>query len=67
MDEDAERAWILARAQVARRRHEARLARLAREAEERRARESALVQQAASEDAVEAAIARALARRKGPP
>ena len=67
MDEDAERAWILARAQGARKRHEARLARLARDAEERRLREQALVQQAASEDAVEAAIARALARRKGPP
>jgi hypothetical protein len=66
VDEDAERAWILARAPGARRRHEARLARIARDAEERRAREQALVQQAASEDAVEAAIARALARRKGP-
>ncbi len=66
MDEDAERAWILARAPGARRRHEARLARIARDAEERRAREQALVQQATSEDAVEAAIARALARRKGP-
>ena len=66
MDEDAERAWILARAPGARRRHEARLARIARDAEERRAREQALVQQASSEDAVEAAIARALARRKGP-
>jgi hypothetical protein len=67
VDEDAERAWILARAPAARRRHEARLARLAREAEERQQREQALVQQAASEDAVEAAITRALARRKGPP
>ena len=66
MDEEAERAWILARAQGARRRHEARLARLAREAQERHMREQALVQQAASDDAVEAAIARALARRKGP-
>jgi hypothetical protein len=66
VDEEAERAWILARAPGARRRHEARLARLARDAQERRVREQALVQRAAAEDAVEAAIARALARRKGP-
>ena len=63
MDESAEREWLLARAVGARRRYEARLARLAREADEQRRREDALLQQT-SGDAVEAAIARALARRK---
>lgn len=64
VDEHRERDLLLARAALARQRHEARLARLERLAGERREREDALVRQATSGDAVEAAIARALARRK---
>ena len=61
-----ERQRLLAMAGPARQRYEARLRRLAREAREREQREARLITQAASGDAVEAAIARALARRKPP-
>lgn len=66
-DQLRERARMLLRAAAARQRYEARNARLQREAEERRQRESELQSSATSEDAVEAAIARALARRNAGP
>ena len=62
-DQMRERAQMLRRATTARQRFEARNARLRRDAEERSQRESELQRSATSEDAVEAAIARALARR----
>ena len=67
-DQLRERARMLQRAAPARQRFEARNARLQRDADERRLRESQVQDSATSEDAVEAAIARALARRNaGPP
>lgn len=62
-----DRAAMLVRAAAARQRFEARNARLQRDQVERKQRESQLQQSATSEDAVEAAIARALARRKPGP
>jgi Na+-translocating ferredoxin:NAD+ oxidoreductase subunit C len=61
-----ERASRLVQASAARQRYEARELRLAVEAQARLVREAQLLDQATSEDAVEAAIARALARRQGP-
>lgn len=58
------RARLLALAAPARLRFELRQQRLARDAEDLREREARLLRQAASEDGVEAAIARALARRQ---
>lgn len=66
-DQLRERAAMLARARTARQRFEARNARLQLDEAERRQRESELQRSATSEDAVEAAIARALARRKPGP
>ena len=66
-DQLRERARTLHRAVTARQRFEARTARLQRDAEERNQRESQLQASATSEDAVEAAIARALARRNAGP
>ena len=66
-DQLRERARMLQRAALARQCFEARNARLQRDAEERSRRESDLQQSATSEDAVEAAIARALARRNAGP
>lgn len=66
-DQLRERAQMMLRAAAARQRFEARNARLQRDARERRQRESELQRTATSEDAVEAAIARALARRKAGP
>jgi electron transport complex protein RnfC len=57
------RKRLLEQAAAARTRFESRQRRLLREAAELREREARLLQQAASEDGVEAAIARALARR----
>ena len=59
-----ERARLLTLATGARERFEARERRLVLEAEARQLREAELVAQATSGDAVEAAIARALARRQ---
>ena len=66
-DQLRERARMLQRATSARQRFEARNARLQRDAEERSQRESQLQASATSEDAVEAAIARAMARRNAGP
>lgn len=66
-DQLRERARTLQRAVTARQRFEARNARLQRDAEERSQRESQLQASATSEDAVEAAIARARARRNAGP
>lgn len=63
-DQLRERARLLAMAAPARLRFELRQRRLARDAEDLREREARLLQQATSEDGVEAAIARALARRQ---
>ena len=60
------RAVLLGQAAPARKRFEARERRLVEDAQARREREAELVRQATSGDAVEAAIARALARRQGP-
>jgi len=62
----AARERLLRQAGPARARYQARQQRLQREAAEREARERQLLQQATSEDAVEAAIARAMARRRPP-
>ena len=62
-----ERARMLERARTARQRFEARNARLQRDSDERSERELHLQASATSEDAVEAAIARALARRNAGP
>lgn len=61
------RALLLARAPAARARHEARRARLERDALEQAARDDAMCAAATSDDAVAAAIARATARRAGKP
>jgi electron transport complex protein RnfC len=66
-DQLRERARMLERAAAARLRFEARNVRLQRDARERSQRESDLQQSATSDDAVEAAIARALARRNAGP
>ena len=66
-DQLRDRAAMLVRATSARQRFEARNARLQRDLAERQQRESELQHSATSEDAVEAAIARALARRKPGP
>lgn len=58
------RAGLLSQAAPARLRFQSRQQRLARNAAELREREARLLLQAASEDGVEAAIARALARRQ---
>ena len=61
------RAAMLRRAAAARKRYEARNERLQRQAEQRSQNEAQLQQSASSEDAVEAAIARALAKRSAGP
>ena len=61
----ADRAELLARAAVSRERYAARLARLAREAEDRAKLDEARRDTVATPDAVAAALARALARREG--
>lgn len=58
------RQRLVEQATAARQRFDARQRRLARDAEELREREARLLQQAASEDGLEAAIARALARKQ---
>jgi electron transport complex protein RnfC len=61
------RALLLAGAATARQRHEARAARLQRDAREQAEREAVLREQASSGDALAAAMARAAARRARPP
>jgi Na+-translocating ferredoxin:NAD+ oxidoreductase subunit C len=63
-DELRTRSRLLQQAAPARQRYQARQQRLALEAQASREREDVLLHQAASDDAVEAAIARALARRQ---
>ncbi len=66
-DQLRERTQLLRRAAPARQRYLARNARLQRDADERAQREAQLQHSATSEDAVEAAIARALAKRNAGP